>query len=631
MLPVHPSVSANRGSLGDRTPNVAAAPRVSVVIPTYNRVDMLVSCLRALQAQRVARADYEVVVVDDGSTDGTRDALREWTPSAEMALRACSRANGGPAAARNDGIRLARGALIAFVDDDCLPEPDWLQHLIAALPPDARCAGIGGRIVGESNVLVARYVDWRGLSEHQRSPEGINYLVTANALFHKHCLLEVGGFDERFRSAGGEDPELARRLRARGYYLMATERALVVHRHRETLRGFVDMAMRYGRGAGVDAQLCGQSVPFPRARVLAFVATGIGVEARTCLTRGHAAPIDRLAYLVLGIVWQLAYARAYASCPPIHSREPAERLLEGPNFRRPFGPLRWPIWRVSVARNLLRAQLSEKREQTPRAVRWIVRWLRYAMGRALIRAGRRSTAFSILAGMHQADALESASRLAERLARQLVGDVSRGGNSPNLCRDYASTLQPPSWAEGYFRDPCTILGRLALVIKPRTEREKGVLVLKYNYTFSHIARFFDIDRISSAYHIVLEPAWSGYCNLAILQYCSVCAPVFVEAAEPRDAAFIRTLGANLVAVPIASNWWVDHRVFRPLPGTRKDTDVVMVATWARYKRHFQFFRVLRDLRRKGRRLRVSLIGYPGDLTRHDVADMAAFFGVCGPD
>jgi GT2 family glycosyltransferase len=617
---MHPTVAASRDAPDDRAPKAAALPRVSVVIPTYNRVDTLVSCLRALQAQRLSRADYEVVVVDDGSTDRTAEVLCAWIRSTEMSLRAWSRANGGPAAARNEGIRLSRGALIAFLDDDCAPEPDWLQSLIDALPPDARCAGIGGRIVGKSDALVARYIDWRGLLEHQRGAGGYNYLVTANALFHKRCLLEVGGFDERFRWAGGEDPELARRLRARGYYLGATDRALVVHRHRETIRGFVNMAVRYGSGAALDAQLRGRPLPLQPMRALRIAAAGITLEARTYRMRNRAAPIDRVVYLGLGITWQLVYAGAYAICPAERSR------------RRPR-QLRSLMRRGALARKLLRARLVEQLgNEELRAVVRIVRqrivpWMKYSTGRVLLRAGRMSAAFSVLARLHQEDASESACRLAEQVARRAAADAARGGAGPDLCRDYASQLQLPSWAGDYFRDPGAVLGRLALVIKPRTEREKGVLVLKYNYTFSHVSRFFDIDRVASAYSIVLEPSWSGYCNLDILQYCSVPASVFVEAAEPRDAEFIRTLGANLVAVPVASNWWVDHRIFRPLPGAAKEVDVVMVATWSRYKRHFQFFRVLSDLRREGRRLRVSLIGYPGDMTQHDVADMAAFFGV----
>ena len=638
----HPG-AARRWVLDNRTPDPTSPPRVSVVIPTYNRVDMLICCLRALQAQRMSRADYEVVVVDDGSTDGTAEALREWIPSTDMAVHASSRPNGGPATARNEGIGVARGALIAFVDDDCIPEPDWLKSLIDALPRDASCAGIGGRIVGASDALISRYIDWRGLMEHQRTEEEINYLVTANALFHKHCLLEVGGFNERFRWAGGEDPELARRLRARGYYFAATERALVVHRHRETLRGLVDMASRYGRGAAVDAQLRGRSLLSQRAEAFGSVIANLRAEVRACLMHDRGAPIDRLAHLGLLITWRLAYAHAWAKCSPararaaVPSRQAAlsvapERPFAGSDGGRQSGRVRW-LLRSSLACDLLRIRVGEMVRSNARTVVrvvpcHIVPWMKYTKGRVLLRADRKAAAFSILAKLHQDDACERASRLAEQIARQTAADAALGGAAgPNFVRDYARQLQPPSWAAGYFRDPCSILGRLALVIKPRSETERGVLVLKYNYTFSHMNRFFDIDRVASAYYVVLEPSWSGYCNLDILQFCSVSAPIFVEAAEPRDAAFIRSVGANLIALPLASNWWVDHRIFRPLPGTRKDTDVVMIATWARYKRHFEFFRVLGGLRRRGRRLRVSLIGYPGDMTRHDVAEMAAFFGV----
>jgi len=320
MLPRDGAVGAHRAAFDERTSSLAPAPRVSVVLPTFNRADMLAACLRALDAQRLSPADYEVVVVDDGSTDRTPAVIGQWTSRTGMARRAYSRANGGPAAARNDGIRRARGALIAFLDDDCIPDADWLPSLLDAFPADASCAGIGGRIVGASDALVARYVDWRGLLVHQRSGDGIVYLVTANALFQKRCLLEVGGFDERFRWAGGEDPELARRLRARGYYLLATERARVVHRHRETFRELMDMATRYGRGAAIEAQLYGQSRPAQRVRALVMAVHNLPGEAHRCFTRRAAATIDRVAYLGLGFAWQLAHARAYASCPPVDAR-----------------------------------------------------------------------------------------------------------------------------------------------------------------------------------------------------------------------------------------------------------------------------------------------------------------------
>ncbi|MGH3054112.1 MAG: glycosyltransferase, partial [Gaiellaceae bacterium] len=374
-------------------------------------------------------------------------------------------------------------------------------------------------------------------------------------------------------------------------------------------------------------------------------ARGIGVEVRRFLGRGRATAGDRVAYLGLGITWQLAHAYAYASCPPISvppvgEADPgAGRVRAFPSLadlRQQSDRLWWLIRRPALLRDRLRAQLVQTlpfqvRDGFRIARRAIVPWTKCTTARLLLRAGRTPAAFDILARLHQEDASETAARLAEQVARQAADDTARAAGSratgPDLYRDYASTLRPLSWAEGYFRNPSAILGMLVLVIKPRTAGQRGVVVFKNNYTFSHMLRFFDLERIASAYHVVLEPSWSGYCHLDILQYCSVSAPIFVEAAEPRDAEFIGRLGANLVAVPVASNWWVDHRVFRPLPGTTKDTDVVMVAAWARYKRHFQFLKVLGDLRRRGRRLAVSLIGYTGDMTRHDVADMAATFDV----
>jgi hypothetical protein len=75
--------------------------------------------------------------------------------------------------------------------------------------------------------------------------------------------------------------------------------------------------------------------------------------------------------------------------------------------------------------------------------------------------------------------------------------------------------------------------------------------------------------------------------------------VFVQAFEPRDAAFITNLGSNLVVVPTSTNWWIDHRPFRPLPGVTKDVDVVMVAGWGEYKRHHRFFAALPCVLREG--------------------------------
>src|SRR5438045_2636963 len=102
--------------------------RISVVIPTYHRPDLLKRCLDAVLSQRIDAAAYEVMVVDDGHDDATQALVQTMAPPDGMpGLRYIRPADGrGPAVARNAGWRAARGALIAFTDDDTVPDRDWL-------------------------------------------------------------------------------------------------------------------------------------------------------------------------------------------------------------------------------------------------------------------------------------------------------------------------------------------------------------------------------------------------------------------------------------------------------------------------------------------------------------------------
>jgi glycosyltransferase involved in cell wall biosynthesis len=165
-----------------------------------------------------------------------------------------------------------------------------------------------------------------------------------------------------------------------------------------------------------------------------------------------------------------------------------------------------------------------------------------------------------------------------------------------------------------------------MVVKSPRPDEKGVLIIDYTELFPVIAKFFDLEAIARRYHIVLEPGWSGYLDLSILCMTAIPATVFVEAYEPRDARAIERVGLNLVVVPISANWWVDHRIFRPL-GTPKDIDLVMVASWASFKRHARFFSALRTLKERGHVLRTSLVGYPGGMSREAILEQADYYGV----
>src|SRR5579884_2504543 len=110
------------------------APRASVVVPTYRRPDLLDRCLAALVAQDLGPQAYEIVVADDAASEETGRQVERWATNDRPALRYVPvRHAHGPAAARNAGWRAARGEVIAFTDDDTVPDPGWLREGVAAL------------------------------------------------------------------------------------------------------------------------------------------------------------------------------------------------------------------------------------------------------------------------------------------------------------------------------------------------------------------------------------------------------------------------------------------------------------------------------------------------------------------
>jgi glycosyltransferase involved in cell wall biosynthesis len=239
-------------------------------------------------------------------------------------------------------------------------------------------------------------------------------------------------------------------------------------------------------------------------------------------------------------------------------------------------------------------------------------------------------AFIIWSRIHAAAFSDYVSDIVSKLMRSAtatVGQAQKGHPFRSMFRDHVEGLSATPQTQRFFDDPRSLLGPIAIVLKSNTGDEKGVISILYSYACPLFAKLFDIQRIAEKYYLVLEPSWSGYCNLDILCYSQMQCPVFVQAYEPRDEEFIRGLSSNLVAVPVSNNWWVDHRIFRPLPNVRKDVDVIMVAGWAYFKRHHQFFRAVMKLRKAGIVLKVVLVGYPMGQNRNDIFDLAAFYGI----
>ena len=184
----------------------------------------------------------EIIVVDDGSTDETANILKSFGNR----IRVLSKTNGGPASARNAGVRSSIGTLIAFTDSDCFPDENWLQEMVKGFH-SLRIGGVGGMVCGVSDGLIGEYVDLHGWMNPQCAGDGsVLYLVTANACFRSDVLFRANLFDERFRKAGGEDTELSVRLRNFGYELAFVESAIVRHRHKRTIRDYLKNIANHG-------------------------------------------------------------------------------------------------------------------------------------------------------------------------------------------------------------------------------------------------------------------------------------------------------------------------------------------------------------------------------------------------
>ena len=180
-------------------------PAVSVVVATHNRRALLARLLAALEAQ--TWEELEIVIVDDGSADGTWEELERVAASGTRPVRVLRQDRpGGPAAARNRGWRAARGSIIAFTDDDCVPTPGWLEALVA--PIDA------GRAELTQGVTEPPREQWDGSGPFART---------------MWVLEEAGGFDERYGRPFGEDTDLAWRAIEAGARTAFVEDAVVRH------------------------------------------------------------------------------------------------------------------------------------------------------------------------------------------------------------------------------------------------------------------------------------------------------------------------------------------------------------------------------------------------------------------
>ena len=225
-----------------------AVPTVSVVVPSFARAPSLVRCLEALTLQTLPRDAFEVIVCDDGSSRPLEPAIAGLAD--RIALTVVRQRRSGPAAARNEGARRAKGRLLAFTDDDCVPAPDWLARIVARsdASPGHLIGGAIENILPRDPYAMATQLIMSSVYDYfSRHPTDHRFFSTTNLAVPTEQFWQIEGFSTSFARAAGEDYDFCARWHEAGLPSVYAPDAVVGHAHGHSLRSFLAQHFGYGR------------------------------------------------------------------------------------------------------------------------------------------------------------------------------------------------------------------------------------------------------------------------------------------------------------------------------------------------------------------------------------------------
>ena len=244
--------------------------KLSVILPTYNRKQQLLQVIDGLENQTFNRSEFEVIVVSDGSTDGTHDCLDQLKTN--LNFRWLQQANQGAAATRNNGISHATGEIVLFIDDDVVPDTELLtqhysSHQNAGFPEDLI---VIGPMLTPPDYRYEPWVEWEqemlykqyeAMNRGDWAPTARQF-YTGNSSIPLPYLKESGGFDANFLRA--EDVELAFRLADKGAKFAFNKNAIGYHYARRSYASWENIPYQYGRNDVIFTQEKGQSWLVPK-------------------------------------------------------------------------------------------------------------------------------------------------------------------------------------------------------------------------------------------------------------------------------------------------------------------------------------------------------------------------------
>ncbi|GMQ78507.1 MAG: hypothetical protein BMS9Abin02_1023 [Anaerolineae bacterium] len=207
-------------------------PSVSIIVPAYNSEATIERCLRALQNQTYPHDRYEIIVVDDASTDKTTEI------ASKAGVIVAAEGKLGKSGVRNLGARRATGEIILFTDSDCEPIPSWIELMVAPFI-DRDIAGVKGAYWSQQSNLVARFTQIEVEERYRRmaQQESINFIDTYAAGYRREIFLANNGFDETLSE--DEDQDLSFRLARQGYKMVFAPQARVYHQHTTSVRHYI--------------------------------------------------------------------------------------------------------------------------------------------------------------------------------------------------------------------------------------------------------------------------------------------------------------------------------------------------------------------------------------------------------
>lgn len=284
--------------------------KISVIVPVFNGENTIASNIAAIKKQKQVPGDLEIIVVDDGSKDSTPAILKSIDE-----ITVVTQTNKGPAAARNAGARRASGEIIVFTDADTIPHADWLNELTEPFNDPLIKACAGTYTIANSESMLAEIVQKEIELRHRNYGNFIKFAGTYNLAMRKQLFDKIGGFNETFTQASGEDNDLCYRILREGCEIKYVNSAKVAHHHPEKLLRYLKEQHRHGYWRAwlyrqFPERISGDSYTSFKdgAEVILSLVSMLAVFSGKRGIHRFMACLSSLALLLMGL-WQMHYAR----------------------------------------------------------------------------------------------------------------------------------------------------------------------------------------------------------------------------------------------------------------------------------------------------------------------------------